>query len=668
MKKDFMYAKKINNKDKQENETSIYVHPLVENKDWSEFYKPKTIHDNFKNLLEDPEFQLLGYRKRENGKLAKKFTFLSVREIFEKAEAIGSGLKNLGLINEICEWNDMNFKFMGMYGKNTLNYFLSDIALCIYGITIIPLYDTLGEEAINYTFEQTKMETLFINANHIKKMLEQKKEKNLFKSLKNIIVLDEENFDSKIKTEYGALVKIFTLSELMKKGEENIQPWAKVTPETIYSFSYTSGTTGTPKGAMLSHNNICSTIWASQYIGAAIKKGDVYLSYLPMAHVMERAVFHCGLVFKVKIGIYSGDIATLFEDIKLLKPTFFVSVPRIFNKIYDKIKKEFDQLTGFKKWLIDKAMTKKLNNLKNKNKFDHKFYDFLVFKKIRKILGGNIRILATGSAPIHIDVLNFFKIAFRCPFVEGYGQTEGFGFEFGTREIDLTSGHVGGPVPCMKFKLVDVPEMNYTSLDTNDKNENTPRGEIWVRGTNIIPGYYKLDEKNKETFSDGWLKSGDIGIILPYKNALKIIDRKKNIFKLSQGEYIAPEKLENIYKTTSSLIGDIYVYGDSFKSCLVAAINIDSNDIKILAKKLNIEFEKNEDLSQKKEFIDALLKIFLEKNKEYELNSLEKLKGLVIDVVPWADNGLITTTMKKKRNSLKNFYMTKFDKLYEKLY
>ena len=673
MKKNFLYSIPIHNKDKKENETSIYKHPLVIKKNWEDVYKKQTIHDNYKKLLENPNLELLGFRKKlKNGDLEKKFTWLKVREIFEKAEAIGSGILNLGLIEEINEWKNMNFKFGGIYAKNSINYFLSDIAMCIYGITIIPLYDTLGYEALEHAFLQTKMQTVFIETHLIKKMLSQKKEKNLYKTLKTVIILDEENFTKslkkEIKKEFPDLIKIYTLSEIIEEGIKKIQAWSKINPDTIYSFSYTSGTTGKPKGVMLSHNNVCSACAASQFTLRA-EKNDTYLSYLPMAHVMERSIFNDCLLFQVKIGVYNGDIKKLLEDMQILKPTFFISVPRVFNKIYYNIKKGLNKLTGFKKYLVQKAIKTKLENLKKNQKFTHLFYDYIIFSKIKKILGGKIRILSTGSAPINKKVLNFLKIAFCCPVMEGYGQTEGSSIQFATNEYDLKSGHVGGPVPCLEFKLVDVPEMNYYSTDKDKNNNLTPRGEIWVKGMCVCEGYYKMDKKNKETFENGWLKSGDIGCILSsYKNALQIIDRKKNIFKLSQGEYIAPEKLENIYKNCHNLITDIFVYGDSLKNYLVAAVNIQKNDIEKLALDFEIKFLKDEDLTLNKNLIDKILKLFLIKNKESDLNSLEKIKALIIDTVPWSENNLITkATLKKKRNDLKNYYLKDFEKLYKKL-
>ena len=181
--------------------------------------------------------------------------------------------------------------------------------------------------------------------------------------------------------------------------------------------------------------------------------------------------------------------------------------------------------------------------------------------------------MATGSAPISMDVLNFLKVAFCCPILEGYGQTESTAASCVTMPDDPIAGHVGGPLPCMKIRLRDIPEMGYLSNDTPN-----PRGEICFKGPAVFKGYFQNPEKNKEAIIDGWLQTGDVGVILP-NGAVKIIDRAKNIFKLSQGEYIAPEKLENVY-IQSPYIAQLHVHGDSLQSFLVAIVVPDFEELR----------------------------------------------------------------------------------------
>jgi long-chain acyl-CoA synthetase len=189
-----------------------------------------------------------------------------------------------------------------------------------------------------------------------------------------------------------------------------------------------------------------------------------------------------------------------------------------------------------------------------------------VFRKIAAMMGGNVRFMITGSAPIEPSVLELLKICFCCPFMEGYGLTETSGGSSVTWPNDPNTGHVGGPLPCVKWRLQDVEGMGYFSTD-----KPYPRGELQMKGASVTSGYYKRPDKTKEAFDeDGWFKTGDVAMVYP-NGSVKIIDRSKNIFKLSQGEYIAPEKIENIFGLSGE-IAQCLVYGDSLRSSCVAII------------------------------------------------------------------------------------------------
>lgn len=223
-----------------------------------------------------------------------------------------------------------------------------------------------------------------------------------------------------------------------------------------------------------------------------------------------------------------------------MKPTVFVSVPRLFSRFYDAIQKKLGELEGWTKSALNHGLAKKINNVTTNGGYHHRVYDRIFFNKTKAALGGRVRLMISGSAPLLPEVHKFLKVTMAAPLLEGYGQTESTGAAFITHAEDPVLAHVGGPTSNIEFKLVDIPEMKYTSEDKDEKGNSAPRGEIWMRGPAVFLGYYKSDEKTKEALTaDGWLKSGDVGVILPENKGLKIIDRKKNIFKLSQGEYVA---------------------------------------------------------------------------------------------------------------------------------
>ena len=312
-------------------------------------------------------------------------------------------------------------------------------------------------------------------------------------------------------------------------------------------LSYTSGTTGDPKGVKLTHKMVMATGWAMNSIvnkhdiaGGPLGRHDTYISYLPAAHSFEQGLQAMSIVYGAKMAFYSGNILKLTEDMGIVKPTMFPSVPRLFNRIYGKIKDKFKAKTGVLGALVQRGVNAKMYYLKNGEGFKHWFYDKIVFGKVQALLGGKVRVMCTGSAPIAGEVLDFLKICFGCPIMEGYGMTETCGGACLTAPTDPQTGIVGGPFMNVKLKLRDIPAMGYFSTG------NPPRGEICFKGPSIMKSYFKNPEKTKEAFHNGWLLSGDVGEIQP-NGAIKIIDRAKNIFKLSQGEFIAPEKLENIY-------------------------------------------------------------------------------------------------------------------------
>ena len=210
-------------------------------------------------------------------------------------------------------------------------------------------------------------------------------------------------------------------------------------------------------------------------------------------------------------------------------------------------------------------MAAKLANLRASASYSSACYDKLVFSKVTAILGGNVRMMISASAPINGEVLELLKMVFCCPVLEAYGMSETCGATTITKPDDPVIGHVGGPVKTCAIRLKDLPEMEYLSSD-----KPYPRGEICMRGSMVFNGYFMRPDKTAEAIVDGWLLSGDVGMVYP-NGTIKIIDRSKNIFKLSQGEYLAPEKLENAY-IQSPLILQIMVYGDSNKSSAVAIV------------------------------------------------------------------------------------------------
>lgn len=671
LQKHFEYNTPVNNPDRAKNETSIFRNPDMIGKNLETEVNPKPIQEYFRERFEKyPNDQ--GFGRRIYDKATKTYTnnveWMTNAQFREKAEQIGSGLLTMGLVPITSEVNKQPIRFAGIYAKNSLEYFIFDTACIFYGITVVPIYDTLGEEATLFAFRQTEMQTCAVSAIHGENIIKQHKLNKSFAHLKSLIVLDPENLKPELKNEALSIgIRVLTFEEILEGGRINKLPWADTTLDTIYAFSYTSGTTGEPKAAMLSNRNM-STLYISRQLILALTREDVHLSYLPMAHVMERCLFITAMCCFSQICIFSGDVLKLKEDLAIFRPTLFASVPRLYNKFYDAILAGIKEKGAISRALYNRALKSKLYNLEHYASYEHCFYDRLIFNKVKLVLGGRVRLMITGSAPISSEVMNFLKVNFCVPLLEAYGQTEVTALGSSTSPNDPTSGHVGGVPPHVELKLVDVPEMNYTSQDKDENGNPAPRGEIWFRAATVIPGYYKQPEKNAETFTpDGWLMSGDVGMIYSDKRRLKIIDRKKNIFKLAQGEYIAPEKLENIYKLAHSSIASVYIYGDSLKSCLVGVICVEKPSLLKFAAEFNIQGNDAQELAKKSEVKKKYIELLDQSAKVSKLNSLERVKDVYIEVENWQALGLLTEAFKLKRNDGKNHYKAIFDEMYTKL-
>ncbi|KAF0692233.1 Aste57867_16670 [Aphanomyces stellatus] len=450
---------------------------------------------------------------------------------------------------------------------------------------------------------------------------------------------------------------LITLEELEGVPDATV-PESPPTPSDLATICYTSGTEGDPKGVMLTHRNLVSA--ALSVIGRVpLAKYMVFISYLPLAHIMERINFCNCIRLGIGAGFYRGDVLLLLDDIAELKPHIFVSVPRLFNRIYDKVIQGVNTAGGLKKLMFDYAYSTKQQGLAG-GVLTHSVWDALIFSKIQALLGGRIELIVSGSAPLAHNVKEFLKVVFACRVEEGYGLTETCaGLAISTPDIP-TGAHVGMPLANLQVRLADVPDMNYTSAD-----KPRPRGEICVRGNNVFVGYYKDPVKTADVLAqDGWFSTGDIGA-WNADGTLSIIDRKKNIFKLAQGEYIAVEKIENIYMR-SPFVGQIFVYGDSYQSYVVAVVVPDPDFVQSWATGKGIAG--GNDLAKMAalpELKAAILKSMSDVAKEARLHGFECVKAIhVHGQVFSVENDLLTPTFKLKRPQLKANFQSQIVAMY----
>ena len=582
------------------------------------------------------------------------YEWKSYSQVNEMSNAFGKSLFELvPTVNVDGE----DYQFVGVHSKNRLEWMVADVACALFGLVNVPFYDTLGEDTITYILNQTEMQVMICSGDITPKLV-QLAEKGEHGKLKHIIQM--EDVEAPIRSQAEALgITLHSMNQLIEDGKGKATTHRAPGPKDVYTFSYTSGTTGDSKGAMLTHNNMMAMIGSICKI-VDLHSSDIHLSYLPLPHVFERLVMLSMFYNGCRIGFFQGDVLKLKDDLAELRPTIFPSVPRLWMRMYDVIMGRSKELKGCKASLVAKATAVKLRNLTTAAQYTHGCYDALVFKKMKAFLGGRVRICVTGSAPVNRDVLNFLKVAFCCPIIEAYGLTESTAAATGTRKEDPESGHVGGPIHCVEIKLVDVPDMNYTSHSKDEQGHPAPAGEICLRGPTIIKGYFKMPEKTAETVdSEGWMHTGDVGVLRP-NGSLKIVDRVKNIFKLSQGEYVAPEKIENVINQLP-VVAQTFLHGDSLQDKTVVIIVPDPDQ-------LANAFPDGGDYNAlcaapevKKYILEQITNICRE----------NKLKGFEIPKACYAhnemfsvENGLFTPTFKLKRPQAAAFFVEQIKAMY----
>ncbi|KAK2827466.1 hypothetical protein Q7C36_018392 [Tachysurus vachellii] len=579
------------------------------------------------------------------------YEWLSYREVVTRAEHLGSGLLSQG-----CHPNSK--QFIGVFAQNRPEWIISELACYTYSMVVVPLYDTLGPDAIRYIINTAELSTVICDKPEKAKVLLHNVERQRTLTLKKVLLMDP--FDIEL-VEQGKKcgVHIQALNDVEALGQEHYRKPVPPRSEDLSIICFTSGTTGNPKGVMLTHGNIVADF--SGFLKATDKvispnQEDVLISFLPLAHMFERLIEAVVYCHGGRIGFFQGDIRLLSDDMKVLRPTVFPVVPRLLNRMYDKI---FTQAnTPVKRWLLTFAAKKKGEEVSCGIIRNDSIWDKIFFSKIQASLGGKLRMVITGAAPTSPTVLSFLRAALGCQVYEAYGQTECTAGCTFTTPGDWTSGHVGAPLPCNLIKLVDVPEKNYFT--------SKGKGEVCVKGPNVFKGYLKDPVMTAETLdSEGWLHTGDIGQWLS-NGTLKIIDRKKHIFKLAQGEYISPEKIENIY-IRSEPVSQLYVHGDSLQSCLVGIVVPDPEVMPSWAQKQGID-GCYDDLCKNVELKKAILDDLVCLGKAGGLHSFEQVKDIYIHNEMFSiENGLLTPTFKAKRPKLKEYFKQQIEHLYDNI-
>ena len=669
----------VENETKREGYSGPYIYPKLKNfdKESVEYFQNKSLIEyNIQQMKKYKERPCLGRRlkKGENEKgepiYEDKYTYFSSSEVYNMCLNFSKNIheKKDELIHKDT-YNNIEFDLVGIFANNCTEWVVSDLGCQMDTITTVTLYATLGPNAFNFICEQTEIKTILVTPDLVKTLCDLKQKFKLDNLTYAILFdlttnCDSDKVLSQLK-EAGFTAYSFTKDFIKENNNVKESDLRISQPDTIMTICYTSGTTGNPKGVMLSQRNLISVL-ETVIDGGSIPVDEyaAHISFLPLAHIFERMVISGFMGIGAKVGFISGSVkTTLMEDIKYFGPTLLFTVPKVLQTIRNKVFDGFNKLSGWKKKLAYTAYYTKLDNYKKYGIVTHAVYDFLIFKKIREMFGNRIKTVLCASAPLRKELADDFKVFLSVPVVEGLGMTELSGSPFCTNYNDYTNFTAGGVNWGARMLLKSVPDLGYT-VDDEIEGIKCPAGEMCLKGPLVFHGYYKNDEENKNCFDEeGYFHTGDVGRIFPnYGNGLKIVDRVKEIFKLSQGEYIIPAKLESVY-SKSVYVSQIMIYGNPTKNKIIGIIIPDK---KKCADELNMSVEDLVKDNKNKDLINLILKDLEKLAKEAEFNGLEKLKYIIVDFEEFTNNNnCLTPTMKIIRKNVEKKYKEKIDNLYD---
>ncbi|KAG1171765.1 hypothetical protein G6F71_006729 [Rhizopus microsporus] len=565
------------------------------------------------------------------------YHYITYKEASDMAHQLGSGLVHLGLSTH---------SKIEIFAPTNVNWMLMAHGAFTQNMAIVTAYETLGPEGLLHSMNEAEVEAVYTTTDLLKTLATVLPQC----TVKPIVIYSGEAKEKDIAS-IQEHTKIYSIDELKKLGQEHLKKPVKPGRDDLCCIMYTSGSTGAPKGVILNHSNLVGAIaGVDTLLGHIINEEDTIMAYLPLAHVLEFLVENLCLFWGVCLGY--GSPRTLTDtsvrnckgDIKEFRPSIMTGVPAVWESIRKGILSSiaktspaaqaiFNRAFASKSWLMERGLPTG-------------FLDSLVFNKIREQVGGRLRYGLSGGAPLARETQQFLSVCL-APILGGYGMTESEQFSVGP---------VGAPVPCCEIKLVDVPDAGYLST-----NEPKPQGEIWVRGSSVTKGYFKQEALTKETITeDGWLRTGDVGE-WNEDGTLSVIDRIKNLVKLSNGEYIALEKLESVYKTALG-VSNICVYGDSLRPRPVAIVMPIHSKVMEMAKSLGIEKQSFEELCEDVEVRKAFLTSLQEQAKEAKLKPAELIADVYLTHEEWtSENGFLTAAQKLKRNYINKHYKEQLD-------
>jgi long-chain acyl-CoA synthetase len=589
-------------------------------------------------IFDTVDYQLRHFPKKDMfaTKLNGQWKNYTTQEVKDTVDKLSAGLLQLGVSG-----NDMNIENqdkIALISKNRPEWLFLDLACQQIGATLCPIYPTTNVNELEFIFNDATVKYVFVSGQDILDKVNNIR--NKVPSLKNIY-----SFDVLHGVDYWEKIIDPVTADAIAKMEV---VKAGILPEHCATIIYTSGTTGTPKGVMLSHQNIVTNVINSKKtFPFEDNPTGRALSFLPLNHIFERMVSYIYITSGISI-YYAESLETIAENLREVKPDLFTTVPRLLEKVYERIMEKGASLTGIKRKLFDWAtgLGSRYDNLKSGGwwyNIQLAIANKIIFNKWREGLGNNISCIITGGAACQVRLLRVFNAA-KIPIYEGYGPTE------------------NSPVISVNCKKKKGTKFGTVGLVIEGQEVKLQAdGEICVKGPSVMMGYYKRPDLTAETIIDGWLHTGDIGIFEDGKY-LKITDRKKELFKTSGGKYVAPQPIENKMKE-SPFVEQMMIVGAEQK--FVGALIVPSiPNLKEWMQHKGIKFTTVEDAVHNPKVLDLYRELIDSFNKFF--NHVEQVKKFELLPNEWTiDTGELTPTLKLKRKVIMERYKDAIERIYD---